>query len=257
MDGFETISESALSKEREKGIPVPIYNLSDQFTVDQLKNEYAQWASHYGGDAELTAINVERTAALRKLGKETGLGNTLAIGAREGLQWALNQTPREVGRAFDAHGIAGKQDAVAELDALLTKGIQSGRTFYTMNFIDDPQALALGAEHPFIEGGFIVVSGFEEKLADAGIKHVVVGEEYNRVLDILRKRYSSVRFIPWHEAPATLTALANEKGHTTFPLVTITEENRPHYSIPSRTYRTGSSMDIPAPTDAKLNDDVW
>ena len=119
------------SKETKKKIPIPIYSPANQFTVDQLKQEYPEWATH-GDEPEITAINYERTRALRKIGDETGIGRDILfeIGG-EGLKWAIDHTPREVGMEYDSHGIAGKRGAIEELDTLLKDGIKEDRPFYS------------------------------------------------------------------------------------------------------------------------------
>ncbi len=105
--------------ENQDKIPVPIYSSEDQFTVEDLKAKYPDWASHYDGDAELTAMNYERTRYLREIGGRTNIGGIMRDLGGIGLEWAVDNTPREVGLEYDAHGIAGKLDAVMEVDKLL------------------------------------------------------------------------------------------------------------------------------------------
>src|SRR3989344_6666796 len=124
------------SREGEKRVPIPMYSAEGQFTVEQMKQEYPEWSQHYVGDAELTAINYHATQALRRLGQETGIGSSvMRETGGSGLEWAIDHTPKEVGLEYDAHGIAGKRDAVAELDALLKEGIKKDRPFYSMSFL--------------------------------------------------------------------------------------------------------------------------
>lgn len=234
-------------KETEKKVPIAIYDPHDQFTVEKLKTEYADWASHYQGDAELTAINFERTRALRKIGSETRTGglNRLHMGG-DGLNWAVDNTPREVGMNFQAHGIAGKLDAVMELDELLKGGIKPDRTFYTMNFAHQPEAgPALGADRPKTEGGFIVIGDYNKQPAVSGIKFVVVGEENNRVLDILKHRYPAYTFIPWNEAPKFLTDLANKVEGKNIVCENLTDENRPYYHVAPSSHNLIERVTIP------------
>ncbi len=216
-------------------IPVPIYNPDDQFTVEQLKERYPEWAEYYGWDAELAAISVERTRYFREIGKRTNIGGSIMREIGDfGLEWAVENTPHEIGLGYDAHGIAGKKDAVMELDTLLKTGISPDRLFYTMNFVhheDEEVATMMGAARPKTKGGFILVSNYGEKLASAGIKFVVVGEEYNRVINILKKRYPQVEIVPWHEAPKIFVEQASRVTGEVVKPPEFNEQTRAYYHV--------------------------
>ena len=236
MNRFEDLySTETESKEGQNKIPIPKYDPADQFNVAQLEQEYPEWSTH-GDDAEIVAVNYERTRALRKIGDETGIGRDIMfeIGGK-GLEWAIDHTPREVGMEYDSHGIAGKSGAIEELDTLLKEGIKKDRLFYSMNFVYEPEASeGFGADRPFTAGGFIVVAERNKKLQNDGIKYVVVGEEYVRVLDLLKRRYPQVIFIPWHEAPKVLTNEVNKAKSREIVLELSAGENMPTYHIPKR-----------------------
>lgn len=236
MNRFEDLSSfEKESEEAQKTILIPAYSSDSQFTVEQLEQEYPEWATN-GSDREIVAINYERTRALRQIGDETGIGrNILLETGGSGLRWAIDHTPREVGMEYDSHGIAGKRGAIEELDILLREGIKQDTPFYSMGFIYEPEASAgFGADRPFTIGGFIVIAERDKKLQSSGIKYVVVGEEYVRVLDILKKRYPQVIFIPWHEAPKVLTNEVSKAENREIALELPTEENRPCYHIPKK-----------------------
>ncbi|MCH7493041.1 hypothetical protein IID19_05700 [Patescibacteria group bacterium] len=250
--------------EEKKEIPIPIHDPNDQLTVEQMKRDYPDWENHYDGDAELTAISYERTQALRKIGKERGIGGTIQAIGGDGLRWAIDNTPQEVGISYDAHGIAGKHDAVSELDQLLKGGIDPDRPFYSMSFIYSPEAGGtFGADRPITKGGFVVVAERNKKLQEAGIKCVVVGEEYSRVLDLIQKRYPDITFIPWHKAPAQFTKEVNDADGTNIASEELTEKNRPHYHLPnssdprSRTPSTPTLIPTPHDSKTETDDEVW
>lgn len=225
--------ESSISNSVEQvpvDFSVPLPDENDIYTIEELKAAYPTWEEHYEGDAELTAMNVERRRYLKGVNKITGTQIYDSIGGI-GLEWAMMNIPHEVGMLFDAHGIAGKRDAIEEIDALLSKGIDKSRGLWSMNFLDvGVAANAFGADHPFTKGGCILVADCGKKLLEDGIRYVVVGEEYNRVLPILRKRYPGFEIITWNVAPAIFAQRAMEITGKDFPVVELTKENAPQYA---------------------------
>ncbi len=219
-----------LESEQRGTDEVPPPSLDDAFTVDQLKQEYPEWEKHYSGDAELTALSYERTRFLRDIGQKLSQPRTMLGG--EGLRWAMKETSVELGSLFDSHGIAGKQDAVMELDTLLNNGIDKSRSFYSMGFMDVGGAgAAFGADHPFTQGGFVIVGECGKPLVDSGPRYVVVGEEYGRVLGILQNRYPNIEFIPWHLAPSRFAEVATQKTGEQYTAPILNDANRPYYDI--------------------------
>ncbi len=203
----------------QNSVPIPTYNPNAQFTIEDLEEVYPEWQSH-GLDEELVAILYEHTEARRNIRRKTG-GIDIRY-ASEGLEWAIKNTPTAVGSEFNAHGIGMKVKAPAQiLDGILKLGVKSteSRMFYTMPFRDVGLAAeGFGAQWPFTDGGFILLSGPGEKIEKDGVKFVVVGEAYMRVMDILKKRYPEVTFIPWNEAPKMLTDMVNEADSKEIPL---------------------------------------
>ena len=251
------------SRETESRVAIPMYSPESQFSVGQLKQEYPEWSQHYEGDAELTAINYHRTQILRKLGQETGIGGNIMLETGgSGLEWAIDHTPKEVGLEYDAHGIAGKTDPVIELDILLKDGIKKDRPFYSMSFLHSPEAgAALGADRPFTSGGLIVVAERGKKLQNDGIRYVVVGEEYVGTLDILKKRYPEVAFIPWHDVLSVFAKQVNEAEGKSIAVEEFNDDNKPHYHIPKRLGNSGATPIIiqRSTYDEKEigDDDIW
>ena len=223
---FNPQLQHELPKEEERKLAIPTYDPNSQFTVEALQAEYPEWAENYDGDAVLTAIGYERTRAIKTLGRESNSAISFVTAGR-GLIQAIDHLPKEVGLGYDAHGIAGKQDPVAELDQLLKNGIQADRPFYTMSLVTSNEAAgALGADRPFTTGGLIVVSDYGKKLRESGIAYVLVGEEYSRAIDLFRGRYPSVTFVPWNDVSKTLTKRAGEVEGREIPVVEIPDEDR-------------------------------
>lgn len=243
--------------------PAQTYDTVRRFTVEDLKAEYPEWESHYGGDADLTAISYVRTRFFRQVAERTHV-HRQAIGGI-GLKWAIDHTAVGVGMQYDAHGIAEKGDPVTNLDKLLRGGIDRDRDFYSMGFLDVGEAAgAFGAEYPFTQGGFIVAAEFGKKLLKEGVKYVVVGEEYTEVLDILRKRYPKTVFVPWNEAPKVFTEESNAKRGVTEPFEVLTKENQPTYYRVVGPRGPGESppgfIDVPLPPSPETgaaDNDVW
>lgn len=213
---------------------VPTYDPADQFTVEQLKIEYPDWAGHYEGDAELSTIGYERTRAMRKIGQRMGIGSTVFTVGGLGLNWAIEHTSPLVGSKFQAHGFGAKGDPVTEIDNILRRGINEEQHFYTMPFsIQIEGTEAFGAEKPVTVGGIISLSEYDTHPTQPNIAYIIVGEEYNRVIDLLRKRYPKVTIIPWHDAPRLLTEIVNKQTGGEIPYVTLTKENEPGYKRPA------------------------
>lgn len=237
------------NQEGESNRLIPIYNPEDQIGITKnitKDNSY--------NDLGLYTVSCERTRALRNMDPERG-SISVATGG-EGLLWAIDHIDPEVGRAFDAHGIALKTDPVEALDKILKNGFDENKTLYTTGFSRQTEAgPAIGADHPFTEGGIVLVSEQGRKLLE-GIKYVVVGEEYSRVIDIMRERYPEVVIVPWHDAPRVLTLAYNEANKRNIPCEDFNAKNRPIYSaIISQQKNTKEEFDIPQPSSK--NEDVW
>jgi hypothetical protein len=215
---------------------IPTYDPSNQFGISDLERVFPEWREQTSyDDPGLAAISYTRTQALRENGRRIGVGDEMTRDGGEGLLWAIQHTPREVGQSFQGHGIENsRKDPIASLDYLLTEGIDPNKpALYTAPFVDNSEKSAGFADHPFTGGGLIVMSktpeGGRPAIEDkSDITSVVVGEEYMQALDLMRNRYPGVTFVPWNEAPEFLTRQANEAGITNVPLEDL-QTNEPIY----------------------------
>lgn len=201
----------------EGNIPIPRYEHANQVGIADLDKLYPEWRKEYEGqDPELVLLEIIKYEESRNIARSVGRGHRYLAG--QGLERAIDQIPIDVGEKYDAHGIAGKTGAPSQdLDMLLKNGIDENRILYTKGLDNNPEAGGgLGADRPFCEGDLIVVSDRNEKLANGGIKHVLVGETYLKCFDLLRNRYPEVTFIPWHEAPDYFIDEVNRLENTKF-----------------------------------------
>lgn len=230
-------------------LPVPCYSPEDQITV----LEDGEGGSYK--DPTLYAVGVERKRAQDKLIRETGIPRE-AVGGL-GLEWAIKNTPKEVGKEFDAHGIA-KGDPVKMLDDLLKEGIDPSRTLHSMPFTQEIEAAgAFGAEMPSTRGGIIIVSGYGQELSKNGIKYVILDETYCRAIDALRKKYPEKTFLPWHKASAVFVSEANRVTGSDIPAPLLSEENSPTYPTKKRPLRAPKRpTPVPRPPSEE-QDDTW
>lgn len=224
-----------------QGVRVPKYDPNDQIHSAQafthLSHEVISQELALR-DQDQFLVGCEILRAMREIGQLARFNAFRLLGLdRPGLDWAIDNTDRSVGIKFDAHGIA-KGTPYELLDKLLTEGIRKDRTFYSMSFINAGRyGGAFGADRPFTSGGIIVVSDFGQLLIDAGIKYVILGEEYNRLIDFLRKKYPQVEIVPWHDAPRVLAMAAMKATGQNYQIPELTEENWPVYLLPSRRIR--------------------
>jgi len=168
-----------------------------------------------------------------------------------GLRWAIDHTPSDVGINFSAHGIIGgvisgekKQfpfpvghsfenghwntyvDPLAALGEILKNGINHSRGINQVPFSGGEGFCgAAGAANPYIDGGIILVSSLNKKLDR--VQYVVLGAQYNRCFDWLRREFPHTTFIPWHEAPKVLTRAAKSETQSHFSCLELTKNNHP------------------------------
>ncbi|HLN19009.1 MAG TPA: hypothetical protein VK255_02450 [Patescibacteria group bacterium] len=242
-------------KENEK-LLVPVYNSNDQIE-ENIDPDWKNKSSY--NDSDFYAVTVERTRAKREIFQKRGQSIDRS---GEGLMWAIDNLNHEIGGKFDSHGISEKKDPIFELDNFLTKGISSDKPLYSMGFQRQTEAAgAFGAEHPFTDGGIILVSGYGEKLTRDGIKYVVFDESYNRVIDLIRKKYPDYRILTWSEAPAVLTEEAKEISGTDYPIPKLTAENQPKYTKfnPLDRHKKENVIipTVPSVGTTDSNEDVW
>lgn len=121
----------------------------------------------------------------------------------------------EVGKRFDAHGIA-KKTATEQLETLLSildNGIDPKRPFHTAPLAADPTAqgalaVGLGAAEAYRNGSFIILGNIDTPISKGGVKYVLVNDIYYDAIPKLKKAYPSVEFIKANEANARLTEIA-------------------------------------------------
>ena len=99
----------------------------------------------------------------------------------------------------------------------------------------------------------------DKRLQENGIKYVVVGEEYNRAIDLLREKYPKVQIVPWHEAPRILTNEYNEAVGGSVVPIQITLENKPTYKRTEgiKTSSTRAREGVPTTTESPEENDIW
>lgn len=240
-------------------ILVPLYDPDDQIFDDTEKfpEEWERFRENID-DKDLFTVIVEVTRAHREMTAARGISSH-GIGG-QGLEWALENINHEVGGSFQAHGLA-KGDPVVGLDKLLTNGVRNDQKFYSMGFhVQKEAAGAFGADHPFTTGGLIVVSEQGKDFTTGQIKYVIVGEEYRRVVDLLRKKYPKVKIVPWHDAPSVLTAEYNKYTGEARELPLLKSKNAPFYAKIDNLSRSSYDESIVTPEidGANSNDiDVW
>lgn len=110
--------------------------------------------------------------------------------------------PAEIGRRFEAHGIARGTlgDEVVALDNLLTNGVDPKRGFST-TVLRDPER-EFEQYHLYDFGGFIVVGPAGGTIREDGIKTVLVNEHFVGALPIFRRRFPHVSFISANDLPS-------------------------------------------------------
>lgn len=118
----------------------------------------------------------------------------------------------EVGRNFDAHGIA-KTDQLQKLLALLEKGISKDKPFSSAPFeVRDEerammgQGMGTGGGTCYKDGIAIVTAGYRESLLEDGIKHVFINDVYKDLVDPLKKLFPQYQIHLLSEQKAVLEA---------------------------------------------------
>ena len=127
----------------------------------------------------------------------------------------LNDLKPEIGAKFDAHGLAkiGVADQLAQLNNLLTKGIDKNRQFFTapLAVADDAAGIGVGlgtaGGHAYRDGSFIVIAAKDKKLAQDGISYVIVNDAYYNIIDDLAKRFPNQKFIRADKAAEFFNAM--------------------------------------------------
>ena len=126
----------------------------------------------------------------------------------------LNNLDSKIGGQFDAHGIAKTSitDQLAQLNKLLTQGINKEKKFYTAPLVG-PQGfgscLGTPGGHAYRDGSFIIVSGKGKSLINDGIENVIVNDAYYEIIDDLRSKFPKTNFIKAEDSAEYFKKLAN------------------------------------------------
>lgn len=118
------------------------------------------------------------------------------------LKEGREKIPAEIGRRFEAHGIARGtlEDQIVALDNLLTNGVDRKRGFSTTVLRDPKREFA--QYHLYDFGGFIVVGPAGGTIMEDGITAVLVNEHFVGALPIFRRRFPHVTFISANDLPS-------------------------------------------------------
>ena len=126
----------------------------------------------------------------------------------------LNDLNPEIASKFDAHGLAkiGVADQLAQLNTLLSKGIDKNRAFFTAPLAVTESAgagagLGTAGGHAYRDGSFIVVGAKNKLIQNDGIKYVIVNDAYYNIIDDLAKRFPNQEFIRADKAAAFFNAM--------------------------------------------------
>ncbi len=126
----------------------------------------------------------------------------------------LNELDPQVGKNFDAHGIAkiSTTDQLKQLNDLLTNGIDRTKNFSTAPLVNEMEfGAVMGAPggHAYRDGSFIIVAGKGKSLINDGIETVIVNDAYYAIIDDLQAKFPQVKFVRADEATTYFTQLNN------------------------------------------------
>ena len=94
-------------------------------------------------------------------------------------------------RTFPAHGLVRGDEVrqLRNLDSLLLNGIDSNRSFHAgLLRTEGADVNGFRASTPFLDGGFVALSGANQDIARDGIKYVLVNEHFVDAIGSLQKR---------------------------------------------------------------------
>jgi hypothetical protein len=117
------------------------------------------------------------------------------------------QVSPDIGRDYDAHGIA-KSDQLTKLLHLLEQGVDPNLAFHTAPFeLGNEERgaggnTAGGTAHK--DGLAVVTSGYRERIAENGIKHVFLNDVYGQLREPLQSLFPDVRIHLLSEQKAIL-----------------------------------------------------
>ncbi len=127
-------------------------------------------------DPELYTIIHERNTALLSAHALGGIEG-LHVGGK-GLGVALESLEQHIKASFDIYGIPVKKGPMLVLEEALSVGFSREKFYKNLEASDSPAT----------DAGILFVSGCNKKL-EQGIKYVILGEEYNRVIHILKTNF--------------------------------------------------------------------
>lgn len=121
----------------------------------------------------------------------------------------LNPIDGEVGRNFDAHGLAKVNEFVQfdQLLELLGKGIDPNKEFFTAPLAlrpEDPKDTNTAGGKALNTGSFIVLGEHGKSIKQGGIKYILVNDMYYHAIPELAKAYPNVEFIRADQANSRL-----------------------------------------------------
>jgi hypothetical protein len=174
-----------------------------------------------------------------------------------GLNRLIEAIPASVGERFQAHGVRSVLNiqAVTSLDHLITKGLDKSRRFDSIALSSPFEAsFALNAFQAFTDDGIIVLPEIDHHFIEEGqainsVRYVILGEEYNCCVNLIKDRYkdSGVVIMTWDEALTDLCRIAGlqdediPSGELDNPVVLFT-------SRVSKNRISGNVQEGPAPT---------
>lgn len=117
------------------------------------------------------------------------------------------QLPSEIGKHFDAHGMA-KGNELRFLNYLLSHGVNPDRPFHTMQLKSDGGGgSAMGAANPYDTGAFIVLGHPDKLIRDGGINTVLVNEHYYDAVPLLTQKFPAINFVKADQMKDALAAI--------------------------------------------------
>jgi hypothetical protein len=178
-----------------------------------------KWKSTYGKDqerknhsenlSEQDILEMKNEAGKKMKGKGIGDYN---------IDLMMAKIDPEIGRNFDAHGIAkGKESELNQLDSLLNflqKGIDPERPFHTAPLRlrkDDAKGAQSAGGTATDTGGFIILGEYKKMISESGIKYVLVNDAYYEAIDKLSKAFPQVEFIRADQANEKLKEIVEGK----------------------------------------------
>jgi hypothetical protein len=130
------------------------------------------------------------------------------------LHQARTNIDPEVGKRFDAHGIA-KTEQLDSLVRFLDQGVDKNRPLHTLQLrrsdSEEAASASMGASGPYDQGGFIVVGKPDIPINVGGIALVALNWQYREAASLLARHYPGVFFATPEGLNRALKHLVAEK----------------------------------------------